>query len=105
MDGSTAGQADLLDIFLFTNAKFQHLRLAIVKHFHCSMDDCRLDTTTAYGACQLTALTDYQFRAGSTRSRTSHRNHCSYGNPFTTSAPALNIRKYITHRDTPLKLT
>src|SRR5258706_3779744 len=105
MDSTTTGQTDLLDVFFFTNAKFQHLRLAIFNYFHGGMENRWLDTATTDGTRQFAALTDYQFCAWSTRSRTGHRNHCSYGNSLATSTPTLDIGKDITHRNTPLKLT
>src|SRR5258708_9562917 len=97
MDSTTTGQANLLDVFFFTNAKFQHLRLAIFNYFHGGMENRRLDTPTTDGTRQFTALTDDQFCAWSTRSRTRHRNHCGYVNSPATSTPTAQLRKALTH--------
>src|SRR5258708_39557142 len=92
---------DFLIFFSLTKPNSYNLRLSFLNSSKGCMKTPRLDTPPPDGPRQFTALTDDQFCAWSTRSRTGHRNHCGYGNSLATSTPTFDIGKDITHRNSP----
>src|SRR5260370_1818968 len=105
MYGAAASKADLLEIVLFADTKFEHLRLPRFNHFHRRFYNRRLDATTTDRTRQLTAFAYPQLRSQSARCRTVHANHCGNRHTFTLSAPALYITQNVTHRNPPYTYT
>src|SRR6266446_4618377 len=105
MYSAAARQANLLEILLFADPKFEHLRLPRFNHFHRGFHDRWLDTPTADRTRQLTALAHRQLCTRSAWCRTIHRHYSGNRHTLAAFAPALYIRQYIAHRIPPYTLT
>src|SRR5579885_2485331 len=99
-DLAAAGEANLLQVLLFADAKLEHLRLAGLDNLLRGSNHGWLDTAAADRAADFALLADGQLRAFAAWSRTYHCCHRCDGNALTTRAPLLDIRQNVFHCDT-----
>src|SRR5258708_12439357 len=97
MYGAAASKADLLEIVLFADTKFEHLRLPRFNHFHRRFYNRRFDATTTDRPRQLTTFAYSHLRSCPPRCPTPHPNHCATRRPSTSFPPPPSTLHILPH--------
>src|SRR5579885_2132176 len=99
LDLAAAGEANLLQIFFFADAKGEHLRLASLDDLLSSGNHGRLDAAAADRAADLAALAHRELGALAARCRANHRHNGGNGDTLALRAPLFYIRQNVFHCD------
>src|SRR5579859_68476 len=94
---AAAGEANLLDVLLFRDAKFEELWCASANGAHAFFDDRWLDAAAAHRSANLAALTDGQRRAETARRGAGNGDNGGKRDALARRVPTLYIGQYISH--------